>query len=172
MLALPVLQDWLSYHLSAGGLGATHLAATSSCCLAGKLYPILFAAHQASLSFIITQSLLKLMSIESVMPVNHPILCHPFLHPPSIFPNIRVFSSESSLHIRQPKYWSFSFSISPSGLNIQGWFPLGWTGLISLQSKGLSRVFSSTTAQKHQFFSTQPSLRSSSYIHTWLLEKP
>ena len=72
------------------------------------------AARQASLSFTISWSLLKLMSTESVMPSNHLILCHPLLFLPSIFPSIRVFSSESALHIRWPKYWSFSFSISPS----------------------------------------------------------
>ena len=71
------------------------------------------AAHQASLSITNSQSLLKLMSIESVMPSNHVILCRPLLLPPSIFPSIRVFSSESALHKRWPKYWSFSFSISP-----------------------------------------------------------
>ena len=90
----------------------------------------------------------RLMSIESVMPSNHLILCHPLLLLPSIFSSIRVFTSESTLRIRWPKYWSFSFSISPSN-NIQDWFPLGWTGWISLQSKGLSRVFSNTTVQKH-----------------------
>ena len=72
------------------------------------------ATHQASLSLIISQSLLKLMSIESVMPPNHLILCRPLLLPPSIFPSIRVFPKESVLHIRWPKFWSFSFSISPS----------------------------------------------------------
>ena len=72
------------------------------------------AARQASLSFTISQSFLKLMSIESVMPSNHLILCHPLLLLPSIFPSIRVFSNESALHIRRPKHWSFSFSISPS----------------------------------------------------------
>ena len=72
------------------------------------------AAHQASLSISNSQSLLKLMSIESIMPSNHLILCHPLLLLPSIFPSIRVFSKESVLHIRWPKYWSFSFSITPS----------------------------------------------------------
>ena len=72
------------------------------------------AAHQASLSFTISQSLFKLMSIESVMPSNHLILCHPLLLLPSIFPSIKVFSNESALRIRWPKYWSFSFNISPS----------------------------------------------------------
>ena len=93
------------------------------------------AAHQSSLSLIISQSLLKLMSIESTMPSNHLILSHPFLLLPSIFPSIRVFSSELALCIKWTKYWSFSFSISPS---IRGWFPLGLTGLISLISFTLS----------------------------------
>ena len=119
----------------------------------------------------ISQSLLKLMSIELMMPSNRLILCCPLLLLPSIFPSIRVLSNELALQIRWPKYWSFSFSISPY-MNIQGWFPLGFIGLISLQSKGLSRVFSSTTVQKHQFFGAQPSLSSNSHIHTWLLEKP
>ena len=78
-------------------------------------------------------------AIESVMPSNHVILCHPLLLLPSIFPSIRVFSNESVLPIRWPKYWSFSFSISPSN-EYQDWFPLGLTGLISLQSKGLSSL--------------------------------
>ena len=78
------------------------------------------------------------------MPSNHLILCRPLLFPPSILPSIRVFSNESVFRIRWPKYWSFSFSIFLP-MNIQDWFPLGWTGLISLQSKGLSRVFSNTT---------------------------
>ena len=96
---------------------------------------------------------------------------HPFLLQPSIFPSIRVFSNESVLHIRWRKYWSFSFSISLS-MNTQDWSPLGWTGWISLPSKGLSRVFSNTTVQKHQFFSAQLSLESNSHMHTWLLKKP
>ena len=111
------------------------------------------ATYQASVSNTNSGSLLKLMSIESVMPSNL-FLCHPLLLLPSIFPSIRVFSNESVLRIRWPKYWSFSFSISPSNEH-QDWFPLGWTGGISLQSKGLSRVFSNTTVQKHQFFGTQ-----------------
>ena len=110
-------------------------------------------AQQASLSITNSQSLLKLMSIESVMSSNHLILCHPLLLSSSIFSSIRVFSNDSVLHIRWPKYWSFSFSISPSNEH-PGLISLGWTGWISLQSKGLSRVFSNTTVQKHQFFST------------------
>ena len=113
----------------------------------------LSATH--GLSFTVSQSLLKLLSIESVMPSNHLILGRPLLFQPSIFSSIRVLSNESILHIRWPKYWSFSFSISPwiqsSDQNIQVWFPLGCTSWISVQSKGLSRVFSSTTVQKHQF---------------------
>ena len=115
------------------------------------------AAHQASLSITNSQSLLKLISIKSVMPSNHLIFCHPLPLLPSIFPSIRVFSKESVLYIRWPKYWSFN-SASVLPMNIQDWFPLGWTGWISLQSKGLSRIFSNTTVQKHQFFSTQLSL--------------
>ena len=103
------------------------------------------SACQASLSITNTQSLLKLISIESVMPSNHRvILCHPLLLLASVFPSIMVFSSESALCSRWPNYWSFSFSNSLP-MNIQGWFPLGLTVLISLQSKGLSRVFSNTT---------------------------
>ena len=113
------------------------------------------AERQASLSFTISWSLLKLMSTEWVMTSNHLILCCPLLLLPSIFPSIRVFSNELVLCIRWPKFWSFSFrSVLP--MNIQGRFPLGLTGLISLQSKGLSRVFN-TTVQKHQFFGAQPS---------------
>ena len=112
---------------------------------------------QASMSITNSQSLLKLMSIESVMPSSHLIICRPLLLLPSIFPSLRVFSNESVLRIRWPKYWSFSFSISPSN-EYSGLTALGWTGWISLQSKGLSRVFSNTTVQKHQFFSAQPSL--------------
>ena len=114
-------------------------------------------ARQASLSFTISWNLLKLVSIESVMPSNHLILYCPLLLLPSIFPSIRVFSNESTLRIRWPKDQSFNFSISPSS---------EYSGLISsridwfdlLKSKELSRIFSSTTIQKHQFFSTQPFL--------------
>ena len=115
------------------------------------------AAHQASLSITNSHSLLKLMSIESVMPSNHLILCHPLLLLPSVFLSIRVFSNESVLCIRWPKFWSFSLaSVLP--MNIQDSSPLGWTDWISLQSKGLSRVFSNTTVKKHPFFGAQLSL--------------
>ena len=111
------------------------------------------AAHQASLSITYSRSLLKLMSIKSVMPSNRLILCCSLHLLPSIFSSIRVFSNESALHIRWPKYWSFSFSISPSN-EYSGLISLGLTGLI-LPSKGLSRVFSNSTVQKHQFFGAQ-----------------
>ena len=104
------------------------------------------AASQASQSFTISRNLLKLMSIESVLPSNYLIFYLSLLLLPSVFASIRVFSSESALHIRWSKYWSFSFSISPSN---------EYSELISLLSKGLSRVFSSTTIWKHPFFSTQ-----------------
>ena len=129
-------------------------------------------AHQAPLSFTISQSLLKFMSIESVMPSNHLILCHPLIFLPSITPSIGVFSNESFLHIRWPKYWSFRFSISASSSSVYcDWFPLGWSGLIFLKSKGLSRVFSNATIQKRQLFGAQLSLWSNYHIHMWLLEK-
>ena len=128
-------------------------------------------ARQASLSITSSQSLLKLKSIESVMPSNHLILCHPVLLPPSIFPSIWVFLHEPVLHIGgQSIGVSVSASVLP--MNIQDWFPLGLTGWISLQSKRLSRVFSNTAVLKHQFFGTQLSSQSNSHIHTWLLEKP
>ena len=129
------------------------------------------AARQGSLSITNSQSSPKLMCIELVMPSSYLILYHPLLLLPPIPPSIRVFSNESTNHMRWSKYWSFSLSISPSNEH-PGLAPLGWTGWISLQSKGLSRVFSNTTVQKHQFFGTQLSLWSSSHIHTRLLEKP
>ena len=128
-------------------------------------------AQQASLSYTTSESLLKLTSIASVMPSNHLILCHPLLLLPSIFPRIRVF----------PKSRFFpsggqSIGASPSAPVLpminRGWFPFGSTGLTSLLSKGLSRVFSSTIVQKHQLFGARPSLWTNSHIHTWLLEKP
>ena len=129
------------------------------------------AAQQDSLSITNSWSLLKLLSIASLMLFNHLILCHPLLLLPSIFPSIRVFSNESVLCIRWPKYWSFSFSFSPSN-EYSGLISLGWTDWISLQPKGLSRVFSNTTVQKHQFFGAQLSLEFNSSIYMWLLEKP
>ena len=117
------------------------------------------AARQAYLSITNSRSPPKPMSIELVRPSNHLLLRHPLHLLPSIFPSIKVFPNESAFCIRWPKYWSFSFNISPVlPMNTQDWSPLGWTGWISLQSKGLSRVFFNTTVQKHQFFGAQLSL--------------
>ena len=110
-------------------------------------FPVLHCLHEFA----------KLTSIESVMPSNHLILCQPLVLLPSIFPSIRAFSSESVLCIRWPEY-GVSASASVLPMNIQDWFPLGWMGWLSLQSKGLSRVFSNTTVKKHQFFGAQLSL--------------
>ena len=157
-----VRHDWLTKHQfsSVQLLSCVRLFATPW-----------IAACQASLSTTNSRSLHKLMSIESVMPSSHLILCRPLLLLPPIPPSIRVFSNESTLLMRWPKYWSFSFNISPSNEH-QDWSPLEWTGWISLQSKGFSRVFSNTTVQKHQFFCAQLSSQSNSHIHTWPLEKP
>ena len=128
-------------------------------------------ARQASLSITNSRSLLEPMSIESVVPSNHPILCCPILLLTPIPPSIKVFSSESTLRMRWPKYWSFSFSISPSnehpGLIA---FRMDWLGLLAVQ--GTLRSLPNTTVQKHQFFGAQLSSQSNSYIHTWPLEKP
>ena len=125
------------------------------------------AARQASLSITNSWSLLKLMSLESVMPSNHLILCCPLLLP-SLFPSIRVFSNESVLRIKWPKYWSFSFSISPSN---------EYSGLISLKMDSLDLLAvqgtqeSSPTPQfkKHQFFSAQLSIQSNSHTQRYLI---
>ena len=129
------------------------------------------AARQASLSITNSRSSLKLMSIKSVMPSSHLILCHLFLLLPPIPP------ASESFPMSQLFTWggqSIGVSAWASFLpkNTRDWSPLEWTGWISLQSKGLSRVFSSTTVQKHQFFGAQLSLQSNSHIHTWPLEKP
>ena len=121
------------------------------------------AAYQASLSFTICWSLLRLMSIEPVMPSNHFILCCPLLLPPSIFPASGSFPM-SGLFASGGQSIGTSVSVSILSMNIQDWFPLGWTGWISLQSKRLSRVFSNTTVQNHQFFTTQTSSRSNFHI--------
>ena len=129
------------------------------------------AAGQASLSITNSQSLLRVMSIESVMPSNHLILCYPVL--------LLLQSIPASRSLQMSQFFAsggqsigVSASVSILSMNIPDWFPLGGTGLISLQPKGLSRVFSNATVQKHQFFGTQLSLWSNSHIHTWLLEKP
>ena len=126
----------------------------------------LMDCSRASLSITNSQILLKLTFIESVMPSNRLILC-PLLLLASIFSSIRVFFNESVLHIRWPKYWCW---VQINWVNIQDWFPLGLTALISLLSRD-SRVFSNTIVQKHQFSSAQLSLWSNSHIHKWLLEK-
>ena len=129
------------------------------------------AAHQASLSITNSRSSPKLMSIELVMPSSHLILCRPLLLLPPIPPNIRVFSV-SQLFTWGGQCVGVSVSTSVLPMNTQDWSPLEWTGWISLQSKGLSRVFSNTTVQKHQFFGSQLTSHSNSHIHTWPLEKP
>ena len=113
--------------------------------------------YQASLSFTISRSLLKFMSTKSMMPSNHLILCYRLLFLLSIFPSIRVFSSWVGSSHQGGQNTGASASASVLPMNIQGWFPLGLTGLISLQFKGLSRVFSSTTVWKDQYFGAQPS---------------
>ena len=127
---------------------------TQLCLTLWTLWPI---ARQASLSLTISESLRKFMSIASVMPSSHLILCCPLLFLPSIFPSIRVFSNELALHIRWPNIRGASSLASVLPMSIQGLFPLGLAGLISLLFKGLSRVFFSTTIQKHQLFGAQPS---------------
>ena len=129
------------------------------------------AACQVSLSITNSQSLLKLMFIKLVIPSNHLILCVPFSSCLQSFPASGSFPvSQFFASGGQSIGASASASVLP--MNIQGWFPLGLTSLISFLSKGLSRVFSNTTVRKHQLFGVQPSLRSNSHIHTWLLEKP
>ena len=134
--------------------GSVQFSSIAQSCL--TLYDITGCSTPGPPSITNSQHLLKLMSIM-VMPSSHLILCRPLLLLPLIFPSIRVFSNESALRIRWPKYWSFSFSISPFSEH-QDWFSSEWTGWISLQSKGLSRVFSNTTVQKHQYFGAQLSL--------------
>ena len=114
------------------------------------------AAHQASLSITNSQSLFKRMSIVSVMPSNHLILCHPLLFLPSIFPSIRVFSNESALCIRWPKYWSFSFRISPSNEHPGLIFRMDWLYLLAVQ--GTLQSLLQHHSSKHQFFCAQLSL--------------
>ena len=129
------------------------------------------AASQSSLSFTIFQSLLKFMSTEPVMPSNHLILWHHLLLPSLSFPASGSFPM-SQFFASGGQSIGASTSASVLPMNIQDWFPLGLTGLIPLQSNELSRIFSSTTVQKHEFFGAQPFLLSYSHICTWLLEKP
>ena len=129
------------------------------------------AARQASLCLTISQSLLKLTSIELEMPSKHLVLCRPLLLLPSIFPSIRVFSNESVLRIGWPKYYGFDFSISPSN-KYSGLisFRIDWFDLLAVQGT-LKSLLQHHTVQKHQFFGAQPSLWSNSHIRTWPLEK-
>ena len=127
-------------------------------------------AHQASLSITNSRSSLRLTSIESVMPSSHLILCRPLLLLSAIPPSIRVLSNESTVHMRWPKYWSFSFSIIPSK-EIPGLvFRIDWLDLLAVQ--GTLKSLLQTTVQKHQFFGAQPSSQSNSHIHTWPQDKP
>ena len=127
--------------------------------------------RQTSLSITNSRSSLKLMSIELVIRSSHLILCRPLLLLLPIPPSIRVFQM-SQLFTGGGQSTGVSALASFLPKNTQDWFPLEWTGWISLQSKGLSRVFSKTTVQKHQFFGAQLSSQSNSHIYTWLLEKP
>ena len=129
------------------------------------------AARQASLSITSSWSLLKPMSIELVMPSNHLILCCPFPLLPSIFSALGSFPM-NQFFASGGQSIGVSASASVFQWIFRTWCPLGWPGWISLQSKGLSRVFFNTTVQKHQFFGTQLSSQSNSHIHTWPLEKP
>ena len=146
----------------------THLARQVCCCSVAQSCPTLCdpvdCSSQASLSFTISWSLFKLMSIELMMPVS------PFLPALNLSQHQCLFQWVSSSH-QVARGLDFQLSVSVLTMNIQDWFPLGLTGLILL-SKGLSRVFSSTIVQKHQFFGAQSSLWSSSHFCTWLVEKP
>ena len=142
-----------------------------SCSVVSNSLPPWITACQVSLSITNSQSSLKLTSIESVMPSSHLILCHPLLLLPPIPPNIRVFSNESTLHMRWPKYWSFSCSIIPSkehpGVIA---FRMDWLDLLEVQGtlRSLFQHYSSKASILHAQLSSQ----SNSHIHTWLLEKP
>ena len=149
--------DLLTY-LSVQFRSAQSLSHVQLCDLMNRSTPGL-----VSLSITNSQSLPKPMSIESVMPFNYLILCHPLLLLPSILPSTTVFSNESVLPIRLPKYWSFSISLSNEYSGLIS-FRIDWLDL--LLPKGLSRVFSNSTVQKHQFFSAELSLWSKSHIHT------
>ena len=144
-----------------------------SCCSVAKscltLWDPMTAARQASLSFTISQSLLKLTSIESMMPSNHLLPCHPLLLLPSIFPSIRVFSNELALHIMWPKYWSVSISPSKEYSRLIS-FWTDWFDLLALQ--GTLKSLLQHHSSKASILQCSPSLLSSFHIHTWPLEKP
>ena len=134
-----------------------------------QLFVTPWTAHQASLSFTISWSLLKLMSTESVMPSNHLILCHSLLLLPSVFPSIRVFSSESALYIRWPKYWSFSINPSSEYSGLIS-FRNDWFDLLAVQ--GTLKSLLQHHSSKASFLQCSVFLLSSPHIRTWLLEKP
>ena len=164
----------LSFFISVFCLEAL-VVVVQSLSLVWLLVTLWTAACRGSLSFTVSWSLLKFISIELVILSNHLVLYHPLLLLPSIFPSIRVFSNELTLHIRDQSIGASTWLLLNNNnlpMIIQGWFPLGWTDLISLQSKELSKVFSSPTTQKHQPFGTQPCLWSNPSIRMWLLEKP
>ena len=146
-------------------LWGVYLFDFNCCCAVTKLCPTLCNPIDCSAGFPVLHCLpeLKLMSIESVMPSNHLILCHPLLLLPSMFPSIRVFSNESSLCIRWLKYWNFNFSPSNEYSGLIS-CRIDWFDLFGIQGPLKSLVW------KHQFFNAQPSLWSNSHFHTWLLE--
>ena len=158
------LQRGLKFLLEASSIQFSHSVMSDS------LQPAWTAAHQASLSFTISQSFLRLMSTELVMPSNHLILCCPLLSYLQSFPALGSFSM-GQFFISGGQSIGASASAAVLPMNTQGWFSLGLTGLIPSQFKGLSRVFNNSV-QKHQFFSALPSLWSNLHIHSWLLEKP
>ena len=140
------------------------------CCLVTKYCmtickPVVYSTPE--FPFTISQSMLKFMSIESMMPSNHPCSVDLWFSCPQSFPAPRSYPNESAILTQWPKYCRFSFSIT-SSKEYSGWFPLGLTGLISLKSKGLSRIFPTTTVRKHQLLGTQPSLWLNSHDHIWL----
>ena len=151
-------------------LNSCYCCSVTTTVVSDSLWPRVLP-HLDSLSLTISQRLLNLMSIELVIPCNHPILCHPLSSCPQTCPASGSFLKSWCLASGGQSIGA-SASTSIPQMNIQRWFPLGLTGLISLLSEGLSRVFSSTTVQKHQFSDIQYSLESSSHICTWLLEKP
>ena len=179
LLPLPSFLSWLESKLKCKpiwlhriGCNAIPLTSFSSVQLLSRVQLVTpwIAAHQAFLSITNSGSLLKLMFIESVMPSNHLIICHPFSC-------LQSFSASGSFQMNQffasgCRSVGASASASALPMNAQDWFPLGWTSWISLQSKGLLRVFSNKRVQKHQFFGTQLFLWSNSHIRTWLQEKP
>ena len=152
-----------------------HMRYTQFSSVQSLIYVWLFATPwtatcQASLSITNYQSSPKPMSIELVMPSNHLILCHPLLLLPSIFPNIRVFSNESGLRVRWPKYWSFSFNISLFNEHPGLIFRMDWLDLLTVQ--GTLKSLLQQHSSKASFFGAQLSSQSNSHIHTWPLEEP